>query len=425
MQCSFSITGPKLDACEDSRQKFYDDFMEGCFEAFGGTSCLEQEMERHDMNIAQPQSMVNMTSTGYHKTKAPASLMKLLTKFWEDNRERKQSEEWGPGSIFVNHWEVPSYVVDLDNKKLKGGGEEIKKAIYDAAIDGVAEWTGGQAKLRPVSVYGIRQYLEGAILSPHVDRNPLVSSGIVNVAQDVEEPWPLEVYGRDGKAVNITMEPGDMVLYESHSLIHGRPFPLKGRYMANVFIHFEPIDVWGEGTEHGVEEGGILPPYVLPGSPGAESYLERFPNGWSKEFTQGKEPDVHEYAAQGELDKLKEASEISSRFLGWKDHNGWTPMHEAARNGHKEVMDFLIEKGEDVNTLSKDKMSPLRIAIEALGVDHELVTWLLSIGAQDIDESPADEEGEDFDEMEEFDGPGGPRGRRRRRGGEELNEDEF
>lgn len=28
----------------------------------------------------------------------------------------------------------------------------------------------------------------------------------------VDEPWPLEVYGHDGKATNVTMEPGDMVL---------------------------------------------------------------------------------------------------------------------------------------------------------------------------------------------------------------------
>jgi hypothetical protein len=32
---------------------------------------------------------------------------------------------------------------------------------------------------------------------------------------------------------------GDMVLYESHSVIHGRPFPLKGKFYANIFIHFE------------------------------------------------------------------------------------------------------------------------------------------------------------------------------------------
>ncbi len=53
------------------------------------------------------------------------------------------------------------------------------------------------------------------------DRLPLVSSAIINVAQDVDEPWPLEVIGHDGKAYNITMEPGDLVLYESHSVIHG------------------------------------------------------------------------------------------------------------------------------------------------------------------------------------------------------------
>jgi prolyl 4-hydroxylase len=74
-----------------------------------------------------------------------------------------------------------------------------------------------------------------------VDRLPLVSSAIINVAQDMDEPWPLEVIGHDGRAVNVTMEPGDMVMYESHSVIHGRPFPLKGRFMANIFIRTLPL----------------------------------------------------------------------------------------------------------------------------------------------------------------------------------------
>jgi prolyl 4-hydroxylase len=68
------------------------------------------------------------------------------------------------------------------------------------------------------SLYGIRIYTRGSILSPHVDRLPLVSSAIINVAADVEEPWPLEVIGHDGRAVNVTMEPGDMVLCELYSL---------------------------------------------------------------------------------------------------------------------------------------------------------------------------------------------------------------
>jgi prolyl 4-hydroxylase len=63
-----------------------------------------------------------------------------------------------------------------------------------------------------------------------------VSSCIINVAQDVDEPWPVEVYSHAGKAYNVTMEPGDMVLYESHTIPHGRPFPLNGKYFVSADI---------------------------------------------------------------------------------------------------------------------------------------------------------------------------------------------
>jgi hypothetical protein len=62
--------------------------------------------------------------------------------------------------------------------------------------------------LTQCSLYGVRVYYEGSVLAPHVDRLPLVSSAIINVAQDVDEPWPLEVIGHDGRAENVTMEPG-------------------------------------------------------------------------------------------------------------------------------------------------------------------------------------------------------------------------
>jgi hypothetical protein len=69
-----------------------------------------------------------------------------------------------------------------------------------------------------------------------------VSSCIIQVAQDIDERWPVEVFGHDGVAYNITMTPGDMVLYESHSILHGRPYPLVGRYYANIFVHFIPVN---------------------------------------------------------------------------------------------------------------------------------------------------------------------------------------
>mmetsp|Transcript_26417 Transcript_26417/g.72641 ORF Transcript_26417/g.72641 Transcript_26417/m.72641 type:complete len:449 (+) Transcript_26417:137-1483(+) len=394
-QCSFAITSEDLDGCDAPRQEFYDSFIQGCVESADAESCFTSEQERLEMNTVQPPSMINMTATGYHKIKAPTSLVKLLKDFWEANKEKKQPEYWEDGAIYVNHWESPAYVVDIDDEELEGGGKDLKKAIWDAAIDGVSKWTGGQAKLRPVSVYGIREYTEGAILSPHIDRHPLVSSGIVNVAQDVDEPWPLEVYDRSGKAVNITMEPGDMILYESHSLIHGRPFPLKGRYMANVFIHFEPIESWGEGK--GKESEGDnpnVPPYILPGSPGEKAFLRDFPNGWSKDFSEGAQPDVHEFAASGDLESLKEAAEKDSRLLHWRDPNGWTPLHEAARSGQTEVVNYLVEKGADINAIDKGNTSPLRVAVEALGIDHTVVEYLMSLGAADTGDGE-DEEGEE------------------------------
>lgn len=40
------------------------------------------------------------------------------------------------------------------------------------------------------------------------------------------KPLPIE---DTVKAYNVSMEPGDEVLYQSRSLLHGRPFPLKGK----------------------------------------------------------------------------------------------------------------------------------------------------------------------------------------------------
>lgn len=113
-----------------------------------------------------------------------------------------------------------------------------------------------------------------------VDRFPLITSAIINVDQDVDEPWPLEVYGHDGKATNVTMEPGDMVLYESHSVIHGRPFPLKGNYFANVFVHFEAVAPLDPNIPSNYDPVADLPPYLIPGSKWAATWRHQYPNGW-------------------------------------------------------------------------------------------------------------------------------------------------
>ncbi len=137
--------------------------------------------------------MVNYTSTGFMKIKAPEALRKLLEEHWKRNEADRKQEQWPTGNVYTNQWVAPTYMVSVEDTGLRGGGIGLKQAVWDAAKETIEEWTGMEQK--PTSLYGIRVYTEGAILNPHVDRLPLVGSAIVNVAQDVDEPWPLEVYG--------------------------------------------------------------------------------------------------------------------------------------------------------------------------------------------------------------------------------------
>lgn len=241
-------------------------------------------------------------------------------------------------------------MVSVENSALRGGGSSLKQKIWDAAKDTISEWTGQE--LTQCSLYGIRIYYEGSMLAPHVDRLPLVSSAIINVDQDIDEPWPLEVIGHDGIAVNVTMEPGDMVLYESHSVIHGRPFALKGRYFANLFVHFEPIGhslrhhghktdagddvdvkyreslMRGSGGHENEQSG--LPPYITPGTPESEHWFQTHPEGRrskKKSFTTGS--TVAHLAAQGgDLEGLQKEVEKKKDLIHAKDKNGWQPVSD-------------------------------------------------------------------------------------------------
>ena len=200
-----------------------------------GEGCSEFENDRLEMNLLQPKAMENYTHAGSARVDAPQVVEKLLTEVWEAHKGEQTPELWEKGNIYVNHWESQTSMVDIGRYL----SEERMWQIVDEVQSVLEAWT--KQALVLTSVYGIRVYKDGAVMAPHVDRLPLVSSAIINVAQDVDEPWVLEVIGHDGKAHNITTNPGQMVLYESHSVIHGRPFALNGRYFANVFVHFEPL----------------------------------------------------------------------------------------------------------------------------------------------------------------------------------------
>ncbi|CAB9496506.1 repeat domain-containing protein 42 [Seminavis robusta] len=400
------------------REEAYQEFLKSCEEAFGkkGSRCRMTEQDRIDMSLRQPQSMQNYTDIGFKKIKAPEKMFKLIKDFWEANKDKQKKETWGTANTYTNNWVVPTYMVSVEDSGLRGGGFGLKQQIWNAARDTIQEWTGQE--LTECSLYGIRVYKGGSILSTHVDRLPLVSSAIINVAADVDEPWPLEVYGHDGKATNVTMEPGDMVLYESHSVLHGRPFPLKGRYVANIFIHFEPTghslrheekleeeqkarmakekktDSWvsqyklaskmGFGGHENDNSG--LPPYIIPGTPEESNWRRSHPSGHNENFdsfTTGSTP-VHFAAQKGDLGAIKKHVHAAKESINAKDKNGWTPLHEAARGGHRDVVQYLVENGADYNELTGVGETALWWARHEFGDEHPVVEFLEGMGALEI-----------------------------------------
>lgn len=90
-------------------------------------------------------------------------------------------------------------------------------------------------------VYGIRRYLRGSQLLLHTDAIPThIISAILQIDQKVDEKWPLNLVDHKGQKKSVSLKPGQMLLYESATVPHGRQFPLNGDFYDNIFVHFAP-----------------------------------------------------------------------------------------------------------------------------------------------------------------------------------------
>jgi len=190
MDISYPIHHSPIESSEifgNIQKTRYEEFLKTCRHNGGGEMCDLHEEERLRNNRMQPPQMRNFTEAGFTKIKCPEKVFKLLKEFWEKNRHDQVVEDWARGNTVTNNWLTPSYMVSVGNESLIGGGPFLERQIWDAARDTMKEWTG-QKFFRDSSLYGIRVYREGAILAPHVDRLPLVTSAIVCVDQDLSEP---------------------------------------------------------------------------------------------------------------------------------------------------------------------------------------------------------------------------------------------
>lgn len=103
LDCSFPIHNDHF-TCDSSilgngPKERYQEFMRGCKEKWGvkgAARCIQNEKDRFEMSKRQPQSMVNYTSTGFKKIKAPPELWDVISSYWKKNKgtNQKSKEEF-------------------------------------------------------------------------------------------------------------------------------------------------------------------------------------------------------------------------------------------------------------------------------------------------------------------------------------------
>lgn len=187
------------------------------------------------------------TKLGFKKTKVPKALWGDVNDFYK-LKMKKASVPWKREDCTPGIHKCVEAIDDGDEcaeKNLEGMLKmhidlDVGMVILKQLLKPAEEWSG--IKLEPVTVYGIRRYLRGSWMSSHVDRKEThIISAIINVGQKVEQPWPLDIMDHRGTHHKILMKPGDLVWYESATVLHGRVEPLQGDYYDNIFVHFVPI----------------------------------------------------------------------------------------------------------------------------------------------------------------------------------------
>ena len=164
------------------------------------------------------------------------------------------------------------------------------RAVHSAIIREMQQvlqwWT--KLRLRHTSTFGVRVYRRDSMLINHVDRmDTHLASAVLQIHQEVDKDggWPLEVLLPSGRAAEVYLQPGEMVLYEGAWLRHGRPMRFKGTEFANVFSHFAPLDWRGPNGQYDPpsgKEGGVV------GSPNYYGFVKGRCTTWADEDGQSR-----------------------------------------------------------------------------------------------------------------------------------------
>ena len=138
-----------------------------------------------------------------------------------------------------------------------------------------------------------------------------------------------------------------------------------------------------------------MPIYILRGSPEEQKWRREHPPQRlvrrAKEAPAAAASPLEELAhaaATGDVDRIHKmvtAENANDKdMIHNKDSNGWLPIHEAARGGHLDVVQLLVDFGADVNERTNfgEGSSVMELVLNNHGHDHPLFGYLEDLGAE-------------------------------------------
>jgi serine/threonine-protein phosphatase 6 regulatory ankyrin repeat subunit B len=91
--------------------------------------------------------------------------------------------------------------------------------------------------------------------------------------------------------------------------------------------------------------------------------------------------EIHDAAKSDDLEKVKALLKANPDLVSSKESHGWTPLHYAAANGEKDVVELLLANKAEVNATNNNGWTPLHMAI--LNKYQDIADLLRQHGGQD------------------------------------------
>ena len=199
----------------------------------------KQQAQPIEKTFKTKSDLPKLSELGFKVVKVPINTWRLIQEAYKLLENVKTEEYWEGITNFIHDKDgnAPVEIYNMDNC------HRIKEIIADELLPVHEEFIGYKEKIKPKWIYGIRSYKRGAILENHTDtlQTHHISS-IVIVDKKVDRDWPLDIQDHQGRWHKVYAEPGDMILYESATNLHGRTEPFEGEYFRNFFLHYTLSD---------------------------------------------------------------------------------------------------------------------------------------------------------------------------------------